>query len=91
MSKNSIVTNTAAALGMDPVDAANIAENLIEVLNRQIIEGNSIAIPGFGQFDTVSQPEQIITDLTTGKRLMLPPVIEVVFTPATAITKETAK
>lgn len=89
MNRNSILTNVSAALSIEQEMADKLADEMIQIMSEQIIGGNSIAVPGFGQFDTVSKPEQIVNDLSTGKRIMLPPVIEVVFTPATAITKET--
>lgn len=88
MDTNPITKNIATAMGIEPEKAASVASELTKIITEQIVNGNSVAIPGFGQFDTVNQPEQIITDLSTGKRLMLPPVIEISFTPATAITKE---
>ncbi|MDE6266669.1 MAG: HU family DNA-binding protein [Muribaculaceae bacterium] len=88
MNKNAFHTEIATSLSIEPEEADKMASGLVEIIRDRMISGDSIAIPGFGQFDTVSRQEQIVTDLSTGKRLMLPPVIEVVFTPATAIIKK---
>lgn len=40
---------------------------------------DSIAIPGFGTFEPVKEDERIQNDLSTGKRLLLPPEITVQF------------
>ncbi|MDE7153790.1 MAG: HU family DNA-binding protein [Muribaculaceae bacterium] len=91
MNKTAISTNLAAALSIDADKAGTLADTLVEIVKEQLAAGNNVAVPGFGQFATVNEPEQIITDLSTGKRLMLPPVIEIVFTPATAISKDLKK
>ena len=86
MNTNSISSNIASALSMEQELADTLAVSLVNIIREQIQGGNSVAVPGFGQFDVVNKPEQIVTDLSTGKRLMLPPVIEIVFKPATDIT-----
>lgn len=91
MNKNAISTNIAAALSIDADKAGALADTLVEIVKEQLAAGNSVAVPGFGQFSAVNEPEQIITDLSTGKRLMLPPVIEILFSPASAITKDMKK
>lgn len=64
---------------------ASTAEKLMEgfaaVVARQCQDENRIAIPSFGSFIGKKKDETVVKDLTTGKRLLLPPAIELEFVP----------
>ena len=46
-----------------------------------------MAIPRFGTFVPVKHEEEVITDLSTGKRMLVPPEINVEFHPGAMLTK----
>jgi nucleoid DNA-binding protein len=47
-------------------------------------------LPSFGSFSTVKHDESIITDISTGKHMLMPPCIEVEFTPSNILNKHIA-
>lgn len=88
MDNKTFINHFAKLAGIDNKDASVFVENLAETLQSILSSGDSVAIPGFGHFNTIKSDEKIINDLSTGKRLLLPPVIETEFTPASALTKK---
>lgn len=63
----------------EDIDA--LIEGLAVALRQTASEMDSLAIPSFGTFVPVKHLEQIVDDLSTGKRLLLPPQIELTFQP----------
>lgn len=62
------------------VDA--LIEGLSVVLRQSGSELDTVAVPTFGSFVPVRHKEEIVNDLSTGKRMLLPPEITVDFVAA---------
>lgn len=69
----------------DDVDA--LVEGLAVVLRDSCAELDSVAIPTFGTFVPVKHKEEIVNDLSTGHRMMLPPEIKIEFHPGGLLQK----
>lgn len=65
-----------------------LTEHLAAIIRRAAMNMDSVAIPSFGTFTPVKHDEEITTDLSTGKRMLLPPQITLEFTPATLLRKK---
>lgn len=65
----------------------NIATHFAEVMCQALTDLDSVAIPSFGTFTPVKRDEEITTDLSTGRRMLLPPQITLEFTPAAMLRK----
>lgn len=61
---------------------------MVSAINRFCCDLDSVAIPGFGTFETIKHDEMIVEDVPTGKRMLLPPKIEVVFKPSVVLRKK---
>ncbi len=79
MDNRSFVGSLAQRLGCDAATAARLIDGFGMILREQCGEENRVAIPGFGTFEGVKHDEEITTDLVSGKRMLLPPSIEVRF------------
>ena len=79
MDNRSFTGNLAQRLGCDAATAARLLEGFSMILREQCGEENRVAIPGFGTFEGIKHDEEITTDLVSGKRMLLPPSIEVRF------------
>jgi len=73
------------ALSTDEVDA--LTEGLSILFREHCGELDTIAIPTFGNFIPVKHDESVTTDLSTGRRLLLPPEITLGFTPSGMLRK----
>ncbi|MDE5810877.1 MAG: HU family DNA-binding protein, partial [Muribaculaceae bacterium] len=75
MDNKQYITALAKRTGLDYKTAAEALTTLASIMKNEFLEGNSIAIPGFGTFSPVKVGEEIVNDLATGSKLLLPPSI----------------
>ena len=79
MDNNAVVNELSKSMGRDAKDIAALLDGITAIMREKLSAMDSIAIPGFGTFEPVKEDEQIQNDLSTGKRLLLPPEITVQF------------
>lgn len=74
-----------SSLSLQDIDKMSAA--MAEIFQSSLANCDSIAIPGFGTFETVKRDEYIATDSLTGKRTLMPPAIDLSFTPGSKLRK----
>lgn len=67
---------------MEPNTAEEFLKAFAGIVGEECRDLNRVALPALGSFGGVKKEEMVVRDLSTGNRLMLPPAIEVEFTPA---------
>lgn len=75
-------------MNLDRKTVDTLLESLSKVLLDSVESMTSVAIPSFGTFTPVKYKEEIRTDLSTGKRMMFPPHIDMEFQPAASLRKK---
>lgn len=64
---------------------------LLDALSKAILqhcgELDTVAIPSFGNFEPAKRDEQIVTDRSTGNKMLLPPEVELTFRPSGKLRK----
>ena len=80
MDTKQLLGNLATRLEIEPATASRLLEGFTEVIAEECRNLNKVAIPGFGSFTGEKRDETVVRGLTTGRRLLLPPAIEVHFT-----------
>lgn len=90
-STKSLSTELGRRLHRPVKDVNALLEGLHQALRTHAAELDSVALPGFGTFAAVKHPEQIVTDRSTGKRMLLPPEVQLTFTPATKLRSNVEK
>lgn len=88
MDTKQIVTTLSKKIGRESKDINSLLEALISTIKDNSSNLDSIAVPGFGKFITIKEDEKIITDLSSGKRLLLPPQIVLNFEPSGVLRKK---
>lgn len=73
--------------GQSAADVEALSRGLIKVMRAGLMEMDSVAIPTFGTFTPHIQPDSVSTDLSTGKRILLPPEINIEFHPGAMLLK----
>lgn len=73
--------------GLTESQAAGIMDALRKCLVECAAQGDSVAIPGFGTFVTVKDDERVDRDLSTGKKVLVPPHLSVGFKAGSALLK----
>lgn len=87
MNNKQFISEISSATGASTKDVTELVAAVCNAIKSNLKENDSVAIPGFGKFEAVKEEEKISVDLSTGKRLLLPPVINVIFTPASSLVK----
>lgn len=77
----------AEQTGRSTADVDALVEGLSVALRQSCAELDSVAVPTFGTFVPEKHNEEIRTDLSTGRKMLLPPEISVGFVPAGALAK----
>ncbi|MCH5221829.1 MAG: HU family DNA-binding protein [Muribaculaceae bacterium] len=73
--------------GRDNADVDALVESLSIILRDSCADMDNVAIPTFGTFVPVKHKEEVRTDLSSGKRMLLPPEITLEFHPGGMLQK----
>lgn len=71
-------------------DNKTLQTHLVQIIREAATKMDSVAIPSFGTFTPVKHDEKITTDLSTGRRMFLPPQITFEFNAAAMLRKRLA-
>lgn len=82
MDNKSLVNELAKRIDRSPKEVSSLIEGLISVLKDKCDNMDSIAIPGFGTFESKKKLERIVVNPSTGKKMLIPPKISLVFKPS---------
>lgn len=88
MEHKALLHSLSAAIGRDTKDTAALLESLSAVIKERLSDMDTIAIPGFGEFEPVKEDEHIVTDQATGERMLIPPSISVRFNPSSLLKRK---
>ena len=69
-------------VGRSESDIEALTEGLTTVIRQSCADLDTVAVPTFGSFVPVKHNEEIVNDLSTGKRMLLPPEITLSFEPS---------
>lgn len=86
MNKN-ITSELAKRIGRDKKATETLLEALSQAIRQHCGELDTVAVPAFGNFKAIKHDEEITTDRSTGRQMLLPPEIELTFTPAGKLRK----
>jgi DNA-binding protein HU-beta/integration host factor subunit alpha len=74
-----LTTDLGKRIGRDKKATEVLLQALGQAIRQHCSELDTIAIPSFGNFVAIKHNEQIVTDHTSGTKLLLPPEIELTF------------
>lgn len=88
MNSKSLTDTVARDIEATPAVVESMLEAFAGVLRRSTVSLSSVAVPSFGTWSTVKVDEEIVTDRTTGKRMLLPPQVNIEFKAAAMLRKK---
>lgn len=91
MENKEFVAQLAKKMNRDTKDVTSLLEGFSQVLKDNLSNLESVAMPGFGEFEAIKEDETITIDHSTGKRLLLPPQISVSFRASSIMKKRLAE
>ena len=74
-------------LGRNSADIDALVEGLSIVLRQSCAELDSVAVPAFVTFAPRKHAEAVVDDLSTGKKMLVPPEISIEFRPGAMLLK----
>ncbi len=66
-------------------EAASLASATVSVIIGELMEENSILVPGFGTFEVKKKLERVLVNPNTKQRMLIPPKMTVNFKPNTSL------
>lgn len=69
-------------------DTSELISSLLSDMTRQLEEGNTIAIQGFGTFEVKKKAERISVSPTTKRRMLVPPKLVLAYKPSTLMKEK---
>ncbi len=78
----------AERLRRDPEDVQVVTKALGRLIAEQIVDGNSVTMPGFGTFEPKMRDERITNHPASGRRILVPPKMSMMFRPATLLKQK---
>ena len=88
MNNKEIVDSLSQSLGRSKSDINKLLEALSNVVKERCSELDSISVPRFGTLEAINRKESIETDSETGKRMLIPPQVEMCFTSSNILKKK---
>lgn len=87
MDNKQYITQLSRRATLNYKETQQLVSSTIATITELLSQDDKIAIPSFGTFCTEKQDEYIDTDPNTGKRMLFPPSIKIVFNPGTILSK----
>lgn len=87
MNTKEINTEIKKRLEVDSKVLDELMDSLFVIIKNEVLEGNSIALQGFGTFELRKKSERISVNPTTKQRMLVPPKQTLSFKPS-SILKE---
>lgn len=72
-----LIDKLSQVTGTDVQAAGKMIDAFVESLKKHCADGDAVAIPGFGTFQTVRTPEYISETYRPGKRYLMPPEVNI--------------
>ena len=82
MNNKEFVTELSRRTGISVKETTDLLGKVIAEMTQELVEGDAIAVPGFGTFDTKKKAERISVSPTTKQRMLVPPKLVLCFKPS---------
>ena len=78
-------------LGREPEDVSKLIRSIADILAADVKQGDMVAVPGFGTFEPKMREERVATHPSTGKKILVPPKLSMVFKPSAILKQRVRK
>lgn len=85
MDAKTLTAELARRLDREPQEIGALCEELGALMGENLAEGDSIVVPQFGSFEPKKREERVAMHPSTGRRILVPPKLQVVFRPASIL------
>lgn len=85
MNNKEFTSELSQRLGYTLKNTSELIASLLADMTKQLEDGNSIAIQGFGTFEVKKKAERISVSPTTKQRMLVPPKLVLTYKPSTSL------
>ena len=82
MNNKEFISSLSQKESLSQRDAQMLVNHLVAELVTQFESGNQLAIQNFGQFEVKKKMERVVTNPSTGLRMLVPPKLVLSFKPS---------
>lgn len=79
MNSDDFVRILSEKTGRDIKDTESMISSVADIIVEELEEGNAVSLKGFGFFEVKKKMEKIVSNNSTGKRILFPPRLVVGF------------
>lgn len=91
MNNKEFILELSKRVGYTQDDTQKVVNTVIEAMSDSLQEGNSISISGFGCFEVKKRLERVISNPSTGQRMLVPPKLVINFKPVSSVKNRIKK
>ena len=85
MNNKEFTAELSRRTGVSVKETTDLIGKLIDEMTEELVEGNAVAILGFGTFDVKKKAERISVSPTTKQRMLVPPKLVLSFKPSSLL------
>lgn len=85
MNNKEFTAELSRRTGVSVKETTDLIGKLIDEMSQELVEGNAVAILGFGTFDVKKKAERISVSPTTKQRMLVPPKLVLSFKPSSLL------
>ena len=85
MNTKDLITTIRGRLNMPQEEAERLFDSTVNTLRETLLQGNNVALQGFGVFETKKKNERISVNPATQERMLIPPKLSLAFKPSTVL------
>ena len=91
MNTKELITELKTRLNLDDDKAEMLFESTIKIIEKELLNDNSVGIQGFGTFEVRKKEERISVNPTTKERMLIPPKLALAFKPSSTLKERVRK
>lgn len=91
MDNKTLVNTLSQRLGREPEYVELLLRSVANILAEAVRQGDIVAVPGFGTFEPKMRAERITNHPSTGKRILVPPKLSMIFKPSAILKQRVRK
>lgn len=79
MNNKGFIAALSEKMNLNQKETQTLANKMVDGMVNFMDEGNDVVVSGFGSFEVKKKNERVITNPSTGKRMLVPPKLTVNF------------
>ena len=85
MNNKDFISELSAQMGRSSKETSDLVASLLSGMTRQLEEGNTVYIQGFGTFEVKKKVERISVNPVSKQRMLVPPKLVLSYKPSASL------